>query len=79
MMQCGFKQMFFTKAYFEIKNIWAYGREISYKKQGVFFIDSCFLCKCRKWEKKIKALNILTIEKDFIHLSAYLSQQTCDR
>ena len=36
MTQCGFKQLFFTKASFENKSKWADEPEICYKKYDIF-------------------------------------------
>ena len=56
MVQCSFKQRFFTKASFESKSKWANGQEIRYKKYGIICNFSCSLCKFRKWEIKDKIL-----------------------
>lgn len=53
--QRGLKQWIFTKAYLESKSKWANGQEISYIQKNKAL--------SRKWEIKIKPLNIFMIEK----------------
>ena len=59
--QRGLKQWIFTKAYLESKSKWANGQEISYIQKNKAL--------SRKWEIKIKPLNIFMIEKKKLFIS----------
>ena len=75
MTKCCFKQLFFTKTSFESKTKCVMNRKLVTKNVADFAIFCCSLCKSRKWEIKIKALNIVMREKKlFIKIDIQLSR-----
>ena len=71
MIQSDFKQGFFKKDSFGSISTWGNGQENIYKKYGTFCRFFFFLCKSRKRQVRIKALNKFIREKSTFYFNRY--------